>query len=239
MNKSHRKKRKRLQKHVEFVGLPTAGKTTVYTTMIDDGVFDEHNLHPITVDQSARKLKKYPIIMALFFSHIVDVMFVTVFFLRYTKYNQLNFRRWRSIVRLILLTAYETKGNSYDFFMHNGILHLLLDIEFRPSVKRKDVLRTFWLRFEPHFDSVVMIDLSLAEFRRRMKERMKTSSHTRRHLVDAETREEWLKRSMEQYQKLREVILETSDTPTLVVTGEDKVVDKVELVKEHLLEQHG
>ena len=225
-------KAKRLQKHIDFVGLPASGKTTVYRALIESNFQNTSGYKVVTLQSDVPKYRKYPVLLFIFFIKLPDVLFVLYFFMRYTRYSLLNLYRLRSILKLILQTDYELRTQTFDFYCNNGVLHHLIDIEFGEK-NTTLAINKFIRYFKDYYDALVLIDMSKAELASRMSQRQTQDKKLAKYFSDTVFKNNWLEYTYEQYKILRNILI-NRNKPLLVLSAGDLVEEKVQSLQHFL-----
>jgi hypothetical protein len=125
--------------------------------------------------------------------------------------------------------------------MYDGILHTIVQVQFRSSGDAKENIKFFWNRFKDEYDSILLIDLELEEHKRRIGSRLHENPATA-HLygltADGEANQILFLRLKDSYALLRKTILETGDVPVLVLNGVDPISVKVRQAGKFIMSTH-
>ncbi len=222
------------KKLIDFFGLHGSGKSTVYKATIELAVAEGVDLNLVTLRDFVPKWRKYPVLLCLVFIKIKDIFFILYFFHRYAVFGKYNRQRMFSLLRLFLQTEYEYKSQSFDFYLHDGILHKLIDVEFCSSSDVNQIFDLFWQRFKYKYVAIVIHEIDEKTYYERVEIRYKKNKGFAKYMDDNKVASVWLERSRQQYQIMRDII-KNSDVPFLVLAGSDKVERKAEQVLDFVL----
>lgn len=221
--------------YVEFVGQHTAGKTTIIRDIVDRDLLKPQNaIYPQKIERSHLHFSlNLPKLILL---NLFDVIFVSLFFLKYAKYTWTNYHAaGRHIWKMVILHSYYSNFN-FDIWMKDDLLHLLPRIEFRKKVSVSFALNIFFSRFAHLYDGLVFIDLPYEEMKARFEIRFENRPNRRRL-----NRELVYERAYLQNIILKSILIEQSKVPILVLDGladlESKSFEVVKFIKEQVFEQ--
>jgi adenylate kinase family enzyme len=219
-------------KHIDFIGLPASGKTTVCESLVLQSMSELIPYNVGTIKTGVSKYRKYPIYLLLFFRNIKDIIFVVVFFIKNTTYEKVNYSCFCSISKLLFQTEYELLTGKNDFFVNNGVFHHIILVKFKGRVDEKQSLQSFWNHFKYKCDLVVLNTIDEDLYLDRIIERSNNNQRFASFLYQV-GRQSWLTRTYRQYSLLVACIKQDS-APLLVLKSEDSVEFKTAQCKTYL-----
>ena len=232
-----KKKRSKAVYHVEFVGLPTSGKTTLYRTIRDrDDLLSDREVVPLIQRRKLKKIRLCLLIPYLLVRHIRSFIFITSFYIRYLSLNTFNLRVFKITIKLFLLTKYR-KLDTDMVFVADGVLHMLIAVQYKKITKIEDVMREFVQWYEKRYTAIVYMDLTKEEFITRFTQRHQDKPNPILSKMTDSEKTALMERMYAQHKILLRVIQNKAETPVQVIDGEKPLQENAETVA-RFIEKH-
>lgn len=215
--------------YIEFVGQHSAGKTTTIQRVVEDGILAPTR---VVYPQLFKRNNLHFMLMTplLFIVNARHVWFLTVFILRYTKCNWINYHAvFRHLYKMIVLHPYYDKTFSFDVMLKDDMVHLLPRVDFKDGVDVEVAFTTFISHFSYRFNGLVYMELPYEEMAARFEERFNTRPTSRK-----KSRKPVYERAYQQNQILKKVLCAQTMTPVLILQGTEPIETNVQKVTEFI-----
>ena len=200
--------------YFEFVGAHGAGKTLTYHAITKQNLLSPHiAIYPGQVRRPKLHFSlSWPFIAVKNFNKL---MFVFIFFLKYTAWSPVNFRVLRSLLKMVVLHPYYERFG-HDVLLKDDMLHMLQRIVFRPNTDIFKAIDSYFLTFAYRYNGLIFVNISPEIMWDRFKRRFPGKSENFR-----EVRRVIHERALNQSQVLRQVITTQKAVPYLILDGGD------------------
>ena len=215
-------------KVIEFVGLPTSGKTTLYKKVAENyPATDKVKIITLVTDTSPNKiyiLFKTPLLIISNAGKMSALMF---FFIKNGKANSFNAKLLFLTIKIFLLTKYKQKQNS--ILLADGVFHLLAAMQYK-SVNIAKTMATFIQKNSHWYQAVVYVDITKEEFSKRFNERLILQDDFILCSYTAEQKQNYIDDVFARSLILKDVLTQDSSRPLLLLSGNESLENNAERV---------
>ena len=228
-------RKKNQTRHIEFVGLPTSGKTTVYTEVTKN--LQTKNINARCIIEPEQKINRWHFIFLsplVLYQSFLSLLFYTYFVLRYTQIHSFNIRiLFVGFYRLRLIEAYKKIPNP-EIFLSDGVLHFLPTLYFKKTSNLEEVVKKF-LEFELKRNNakIIYIDIDKDTYIQRLRKRIESAPLSTLAKMSPKEQQDFIDRTYRQMQTLKTVIQDVDDALTLNAEADvsEKVIEVIHYIQ--------
>ena len=202
--------------YVEFTGAHGAGKTFTYHAIAKQQLLKPcKSLYPGQVQRPKVHFILSCPLLAL--KNIRHILFVIIFFFKYTEIGQLNLKVLRVLIKMIILHPYYYRFD-FDILLKDDMLHMIQRIIFKKHVEVEKAFREYLMHFIYIYNGLIYVDIEIKVMHERFKKRFPGKSQAFK-----KSREVIHNRVHLQSKMLRRVITSQKIIPYLIINGSDNV----------------
>ena len=236
---SKRKKQRRRKAHlVEFVGLPTSGKTTIYKQIeADENLLSKYLIITPNTFSKLSTSTIYLNLPILILSNLRNIVFITYFCLVSCKWNRFNFYIYKHLIKMLLLTSFY-KRRKHDFLLRECLIHFLTVLTFKDKIEKESVMETFLLKMEKQYAVFVYVDISEGDFYNRFIKRIKKDKKNYVNTLSKKQRSQFFENAYSNHLVLKKIVHKKIQTPSIVLDGtkppEENAVIAARFIEKHV-----